>query len=74
MMRKMRLVKVVVPEIVSFSGQGTNINDMEPDYRCSGCGMGIAREYECCPYCKAEFDWGRVKQLNIEKFRKFFDN
>lgn len=25
--------------------------DITPDYRCPTCGMGVAPEYVCCPYC-----------------------
>ncbi len=49
-MRRLKLIKVVVPEIVAYFGQGSE--PMEPEYECS-CGMGVAEEYKCCPYCGA---------------------
>ena len=27
------------------------------DYVCAECGMGIAPEYVCCPYCGNAIDW-----------------
>ena len=71
-MRRIRFVKTVIPEIVSFTGEGTDINCMEPDYRCPECGMGIAREYECCPYCKTEFEWGKVELPDLSKMKDLF--
>ena len=29
----------------------------ETDYVCAECGMGIAPEYVCCPYCGNAIDW-----------------
>ena len=29
----------------------------ENDYACAECGMGIAPEYVCCPYCETVIDW-----------------
>lgn len=29
----------------------------ETDYVCAECGMGIAPEYVCCPYCRQDIDW-----------------
>lgn len=29
----------------------------ETDYVCAECGMGIAPEYVCCPYCETVIDW-----------------
>lgn len=29
----------------------------EHDYICSECGLGIAGEYICCPYCGTYIDW-----------------
>ena len=65
-MRKLRLIKVVVPEIVAYSIQGSK--PMKPEYECS-CGMGVAEEYKCCPYCGAELAWERVRRPSKE-FRK----
>ena len=68
-MRKSRLIKVVVPEIVAYFGQGSE--PMEPEYECS-CGMGVAEEYKCCPYCGAELAWEQVRKPSKE-FRKLLD-
>lgn len=68
-MRKLRLIKVVVPEIVAYFGQGSE--PMEPEYECS-CGMGVAEEYKCCPYCGAELAWEQVRKPSKE-FRKLLD-
>lgn len=43
-MRRMRLIKIVVPEIVAYFVQGTEAP--EPEYNCT-CGMGVAKEYKC---------------------------
>ncbi|MBC5712562.1 hypothetical protein H8S75_32200 [Hungatella sp. L12] len=53
------MVKVVVPELVGYFVQGTEIP--EPEYNCT-CGMGVAEEYKCCPYCGAELAWKRVAE------------
>lgn len=29
----------------------------ESDYVCPECGMGVAGEYICCPYCGQSLDW-----------------
>ena len=68
-MRKLRLIKVVVPEIVAYFGQGSK--PMEPEYECS-CGMGVAEEYKSCPYCGAELAWEQVRRPSKE-FRKLLD-
>lgn len=68
-MRKLKLIKVVVPEIVAYIGSDKGIENMEPDYRCTECGFGVAEEYVCCPYCAAELDWKRVRKPT-KKFRK----
>ena len=44
---------------------------MEPEYECS-CGMGVAEEYKCCPYCGAELAWEQVRRPSKE-FRKLLD-
>lgn len=70
-MRKLKLVKIVVPEIVAYYGQGSEIEDMVPEYQCK-CGMGIDKGYMYCPYCGSEFDWKHVKRPS-KKFMKFLD-
>lgn len=53
-MRRLRLVKVVVPEIVAYFGSTPEAT--RPDYRCTGCGCGVDKAYVCCPYCGSELD------------------
>lgn len=31
----------------------------DSDYACPDCGMGIAGEYICCPYCGQTIDWSK---------------
>ena len=59
-MRKLRLVKVVVPEIVAYFGATTET--MSTDYQCSECGCGVDKAYVCCPYCGSELDWDKVRK------------
>lgn len=59
-MRKLRLIKIAIPEIAAYHGD-------DPDFRCSDCGMGVDKAYKCCPYCKAELDWDGVK-IRDERF------
>lgn len=59
-MRKMKLVKVVVPEIVAYFGNTPEA--MEPDYICTECGLEVADNYVYCPYCGSEFAWNKVKK------------
>ena len=68
-MRKVRLVKVVIPEMVAYMGPGPDIDNMEPDYRCPECGFGVADDYVSCPHCGSELDWRHVRMLT-ERFRK----
>lgn len=68
-MRKLKLVKVVAPEIVAYFGPGPEMGNMEPDYRCTECGYGVADDYISCPHCAAELDWKNV-QKPTKKFRK----
>lgn len=60
---RLRLVKVVVPEIVAY--MGSDSISMVPEYECT-CGMGVAAEYKCCPYCGAELAWERVRRPSKE--------
>ena len=71
-MRKLRLIKVVVPEIVAYFGRGPGIENMEPDYQCPGCGYGVADDYVACTHCAAELDWDNVRKPT-ESFRKFIN-
>lgn len=59
-MKKLKLVKVVVPEIIGYFGNSRET--MEPDYRCPECGMGVGDNYVCCPYCGSELAWGKTKK------------
>ena len=59
-MRRLRLIKVVVPEIVAYFG--VTPETKRPDYRCTECGCGVDKVYVCCPYCGSEFDWDKVKK------------
>lgn len=68
-MRRLRLIKVVIPEIVAYFSQCGGM--LEPEYQCT-CGMGVAKEYKCCPYCGAELAWDKVEQPSKE-FRKLLD-
>lgn len=68
-MRKVRLVKVVIPEIVAYMGSDPDINNMEPDYQCPECGFGVADDYMFCPHCGAELDW-RHARTPSERFIK----
>lgn len=63
-MRRLRLVRVTVPEIVAYIGS----SEGDADYQCS-CGMGVAEEYKWCPYCGSELKWSKVMQPS-EEFRK----
>ena len=69
-MRKIRWVKVVVPEIVAYYGYG--LETTMPDYRCTECGCGVSTNYVCCPYCSVELDWEKVRKPS-KAFKKFMD-
>lgn len=71
-MRKLKFVKVVVPELFAYYGPGPGIDNMEPDYRCTECGFGVAEDYKCCPHCGAELNWERVQEP-YKEFRKLID-
>ena len=71
-MRKLRLVKVVVPDIVAYMGEGPGFENMEPEYRCPVCGYGVADDYVCCPCCAAELDWENVRTPTKE-FRELLN-
>lgn len=69
-MRKLRLVKVVAPELVAYFAHG---DEKIPDYRCPICSFGVADEYVCCPHCSAELDWTREDKKSKE-FRELIDS
>ena len=66
-MRKVRLVKVVIPEIVAYMGSDPDINNMEPDYQCPECGFGVADDYVYCPHCGAELELSVGESRENEK-------
>ena len=39
----------------------------ESDYICYECGMGITREYICCPYCGTYIDWSKEGDKSREE-------
>lgn len=39
----------------------------ESDYICHECGMGITREYICCPYCGTYIDWSKEGDKSREE-------
>ena len=69
-MRKLRLIKVVVPEIVAYFGATPEA--MKPDYRCAECGCEVDEEYVCCPYCGAELDWDKASKPS-KRFLKMIE-
>lgn len=71
-MRKIKLIKVVIPEIVAYLGQGPEIDNMYPDYRCPECGFGVADDYVACPHCGSELNWEKVRKPSKE-FRKLIN-
>lgn len=69
-MRKVKFVKVVVPEILAYLGNG-NINEI-PEYICPECEHGIADDYSVCSYCSSELNWKSAKKPSKE-FLKFVE-
>ena len=66
-MRKIRFIKVVVPEVVAYwSSAGVNI--IEPDYRCTNCGTHVGTEDNYCSGCGGELDFMKVGKPS-EEFR-----
>lgn len=69
-MRKLRLVKVVHPELVG----GITIRGEEVlEWRCPECGYGIAEEWVSCPYCGVELDNSKMDKKSRE-FKKLLDS
>ena len=71
-MKKIKLVKVVVPEIVAYFGPDQD--SLEPDFICPTCDHGVAKDYSVCPYCGSELDWKHTTKPSkkfIELFRRF---
>lgn len=69
-MRKLKLVKVVIPELVAYLIHG---KEKLPEYRCPECGAGVSEEYICCPYCGVGFDWNRKDEKSAE-FQKLINS
>ena len=70
-MRRIRFVKVSAPESVARTYDSVG-NRVDEDFRCAECGMGVAREYSCCPYCKCELDWDKIIGPSDRTFRRMF--
>lgn len=68
-MRKIRFIRVVIPEIVAYLCYG---EERFPDYRCSQCGCGVGDNYSYCPYCGSELDWKYTDKLS-EAFSKLVE-
>lgn len=64
-MKRIRLVKIVVPDIVAYFRYGMGPTESESEYQCS-CGMGVIKEYNYCPYCGAELAWDKIMQPTKE--------
>lgn len=69
-MWKIKIVKLVAPELVAYITIG---GEKFPDYACPECGAGTAREHAFCPYCGAEFDW-KHESSGTRDFRKLMEN
>ena len=70
-MRKLRLVKVVIPEVVAvkyFPG----LEEPLPDYRCTECGMGVAEDYLFCPYCGSELNFKKMDKKSREFLKEIY--
>ena len=66
-MRKIRFIKVVIPEIVSyFCSDGIK----EPDYRCTNCGTCVGTRDNYCNGCGSELDFTKVGEPS-KGFREF---
>lgn len=69
-MKKIKLVNVAVPEIVSYFSEGSDNENFEPDWECPNCGFGVAEDYVTCPHCGSELDWSRARNPS-KAFKKF---
>lgn len=49
----------VVPELCAETVNMATGELIGRDYRCGRCGMGVAEEWVCCPYCGGWIDWIR---------------
>lgn len=53
-MRKIKLAKIITPEIVSCTIHGT-IKTF--DYQCPNCEYNLSEDFKYCPNCGAEINW-----------------
>lgn len=60
-MYKIKIIKVVHPEIVGYIKYGFS-GDIIYEYRCP-CGHGVGEGDMFCSCCGNELDWSRVKFL-----------
>ena len=65
-MKKLKLIKVVVPETVAYVGPGPDRSNMRLGYQCTECRSGIAKGYAYCPYCGSELDWDNERKPPAE--------
>lgn len=70
-MRKLKLVKVVNPEIVAAIC--SKPNEAIYDYRCPVCGLGVGQGDNYCSGCGSELDWTRLNKPSKE-FKKLVDS
>lgn len=68
-MRKLKLVKNVVPELVAyFCVDGIK----EKEYRCTNCGTHVGTEDKYCRECGSKLDFTKKNKLSKE-FEKFIE-
>lgn len=67
-MRKICLVKVVIPEVVAYCS--SQKHGFTTDYECPDCKAKVDSNWKCCPFCKAELDWNSVSKPSKE-FKEF---
>lgn len=70
-MRKLKLVKVVNPEIVAAIC--SKLNETVYDYRCPVCGFGVSQGDNYCSGCGSELDWTKLNKPSKE-FKKLVDS
>lgn len=70
-MRKLKLVKVVNPEIVAAICNKPD--ETIYDYRCPACGVGVGQGDNYCSGCGSELDWTKLNKPSKE-FKKLVDS
>lgn len=70
-MRKLKLVKVVNPEIVAAIC--SKPNETIYDYRCPVCGLGVGQGGNYCSGCGSELDWTKLNKPS-KQFKKLVDS